>query len=294
MRRTARELLDAEGVRLNSFAIGEHRAACPKCVLNKPRVKDDALAVKIDEKGFQAHCHRCGWGAFGFYDTREAGQREAPRIEPPSVASDVTNAEDRERDRKRAFDIWTASVPIAGTPGEKYFRRRAIKAALPAHCLRFNADAWHKELGGPAPAVIAALVDVKSNTFAGIHRTWIKPDGSGKIEDVTARKMYGRAKGAAIKLTRDDAVEQGLCIGEGVETCLSLYQAGYPIWALGDADGVESFPVLAGVSLTIFADPDPRGMIAARVCATRWSEAGEDVRILAPSYDWNDWARSAA
>ena len=139
------------------------------------------------------------------------------------------------------------------------------------------------------------MIDIASNRFAGIHRTWIKPDGMGKIEGVTARKMYGRAKGAAIKLTPDLEAEMGLCIGEGVETCLSLLQAGYPIWAVGDAGGVESFPILHGVEcLTIFADPDPRGMIAARVCAQRWADAGQEARVLAPSYDWNDHARQSA
>jgi len=286
--RTIRDLLDAENVTLRLYREGEHRAACPRCALDKARRNDDALAVSIDDKGFQLKCHRCSWVAFGFYDAPAFATSPArPKPQPATRA-----AQDDGRNREWAFKIWKETIAIEGTIAEQYLRGRNINGSTP-RALRFHARCWHTDLKCGLPSMIAPLIDIRSNEFCGIHRTYLQPNGAGKITDATARKMLGRSKGAVIKLTPDAKIEIGLCIAEGIETALSVMQAGYPIWATGSADGVKEFPALAGVEcITVFSDPDPTGAAAAQACAERWTEAGREARILIPhgdrDEDWND------
>jgi putative DNA primase/helicase len=90
--------------------------------------------------------------------------------------------------------------------------------------------------------------------------------------------MLGRAKGAAVKVDADEDVTLGLHIGEGFETCLAARLAGFrPVWALGSAGAIESFPVLPAIeAITILGETDDTGANrrAVRVCAARWIEAG--------------------
>jgi hypothetical protein len=67
-----------------------------------------------------------------------------------------------------------------------------------------------------------------------------------------------------------------------------------PAWALGDAGGLRTFPVLSGIeSLTIIVDHDAAGggQRAALECSTRWTDAGCDVFRVIPDrcgHDFND------
>jgi putative DNA primase/helicase len=291
--KTARDLLAADGVKLCSYCEGEHRAACPKCAVDKLRPRDDALAVKIDDRGFQLTCHRCGWETFGFYTSKS--KRTASRPIAPGPAAPSKNTETAKIDAAR--HIWREAAPIKRTIAETYLRSRGITCPMP-NCLRFHRACWHSDLRRDMPAMIALMLDVVTNEPCGVHRTYLKPDGSGKITDGKAKKMLGRHKGAAIKLARDDDVLFGLGVAEGIETSLSLISNGFQVWALGSAGNIENFPVLSGIdALTIFADHDPAGIKAATACATRWSNAGVEARIAHPreeGRDWNDIGKVAA
>jgi putative DNA primase/helicase len=104
----------------------------------------------------------------------------------------------------------------------------------------------------------------------------------------------------AIKLDPDEDVEQGLCIGEGVETCLAGRQMGLqPVWSAVNTGSIASFPVVPGVGgLHIFKENDAGGQSAKAVetCARRWYEAGRDVIIVEADAgnDLNDELREAA
>jgi putative DNA primase/helicase len=110
----------------------------------------------------------------------------------------------------------------------------------------------------------------------------------------------GSIAGGAIKLDPNEDVEQRLCIGEGVETCLAGRQMGLrPVWSAVNIGGVASFPVLPGVDgLHIFKENDPQGQSARAVetCARRWYEAGRNVIIIEPdtAKDLNDELMEAA
>ncbi len=60
--------------------------------------------------------------------------------------------------------------------------------------------------------------------------------------------MTGPSGGAAIKLDADETCEQGVAVGEGIETVLPGRHLGFrPGWALGSAGGITAFPLLAGI-----------------------------------------------
>jgi hypothetical protein len=109
-----------------------------------------------------------------------------------------------------------------------------------------------------------------------IQRTRLAPNGQ-KI----ARKMYGPAKGAAIKIDADVNVAIGLVIGEGLGTCMAARQLGYsPAWALGSVGAVERLPVLDGVDgLTILAEAGEPSRKAVQICFERWRAAGRTVVV---------------
>jgi hypothetical protein len=101
--------------------------------------------------------------------------------------------------------------------------------------------------------------------------------------------MLGPVGGAAIKLDADENVEQGLTIGEGFETCLAARALGFrPVWALGSAQAIGAFPVLAGIdALTILGESDKNGTneVNALECARRWLSAGQEAEIVFPNVD---------
>lgn len=144
------------------------------------------------------------------------------------------------------------------------------------------------------PAMVALMVNIVTNKPTGIHRTALKPDGSGKAEmpdGTNPKKMLGRAKGAMVKLTDDSNVTNGLGIAEGIEDALTVICAGWrPVWAALSAGGIANFPVLPGVEcLTIFGDADPTGLAAAQECQARWRAAGRECPIVLPPHDGTDW-----
>ena len=132
------------------------------------------------------------------------------------------------------------------------------------------------------PAMVALLRDVRTNEPCGVHRTWLDHHGR-KV----ARRMLGRAKGAAVKLDPNDAVIRALTIGEGIETSLAARQLDCgPVWAVGSAIAIQAFPLLAGIdALSILAEHDESGANAraVEVAAERWLAGGREVFILAPA-----------
>jgi twinkle protein len=62
-----RNALNDAGIRLRSYAPGNHTTICPFCSHTRKKKTDPCLSVKIDAKGAVANCHHCGWTE-GFSD----------------------------------------------------------------------------------------------------------------------------------------------------------------------------------------------------------------------------------
>jgi hypothetical protein len=167
--------------------------------------------------------------------------------------------------------IWSETTPINGTLAERYFiehRKLNIRPIDLDHVLR-----WHASIR----AVVALMTRATSGEPCGIHRTFLDADGA-KLE----RKMLGCQ--GVVRLTPDMEVTTGLGITEGVEDGLAVLLSGWaPVWAATSAGAVGSFPVLGGIeAITVFADADEAGRLAAETCASRWRSAGLQARISHP------------
>src|SRR5215813_8699967 len=62
MMTAAQELLNANGIYLQSYDLGNHTSICPKCSHTRSRAhqKTECVSVKIDDKGPTWCCHHCG------------------------------------------------------------------------------------------------------------------------------------------------------------------------------------------------------------------------------------------
>jgi hypothetical protein len=229
------------------------------------------------------------------------GRDPASRSVQSPAASRTSNPETSKPDDaeriERALAIWSETVPLFGTAAEAYLRHRHIAPPDDVTDLRFHPRCPASE-DRRLPAMVALMRDVQSNEPRAIHRTFLKPDGTGK--DPAGKKMLGRAAGTVIKLCDDADVTLGLGLAEGIENALSLWAYGWwPVWAAGSAGAIRTFPVLDGIEeLTIFSDADDGGVgiEAARSCAIRWQASAKSVAIHKPPVgaDWNDLARSVA
>ncbi|MFN8708629.1 MAG: toprim domain-containing protein, partial [Planctomyces sp.] len=156
--------------------------------------------------------------------------------------------------------------------------------------LRFHPQCPFK--GQMHPAMIALFRDIHTGQPCGIHRTALKPDGSGKAFD-DAKAMLGRSRDAAIMLDAFDTVELGIAVCEGIESALSARYSPKlwlrPMWACGSVGAIRKFPVLPGVeTISVFADGDATGRGAARALCQRYEIAGLDFDLYEPESDKAD------
>lgn len=219
-------------------------------------------------------------------------------------ADQVAIDRDKAAKVQSAGSMWRASVPLRGSPAERYLLDRLHGFQIPAAVYDGDALRWNpaartfkrEPVPGAIGAMIALMTDPATNEPAGIHRTFL---------DVAARKLDRGMLGdkGVCRLWPDDAVTGGLSLGEGIETTISaqlLFDAA-PAWAALDAGNLAAFPVLSGIeALAIFADNDIEkrgrhaGQDAAQQCADRWLEAGREVVIRTPRQgetDFNDYLR---
>jgi hypothetical protein len=223
-----------------------------------------------------------------------AALRDRGLSEPDGLPRRDYKAEQNAADEKRTLQaklVARETIPIIGTIAETYLRGRGITCPLPVGALRFHPACWHPT-GKRLPAMVARVLG--SDAYA-VHRTFLKPDGSGKADVEPAKAMLGRCSGGAVRLT--DA-EGPLVVVEGIETALSLasdlLQVPATIWAALSTSGMKNLRLPQTPSrLTIASDGDPAGREAAHMLAERAYKLGWTVAFLhAPDgKDWNDVLR---
>jgi phage/plasmid primase-like uncharacterized protein len=124
--------------------------------------------------------------------------------------------------------------------------------------------------------------------LVGMHLTFLKPDGSGRLE----KKLAAGSKplGAAIRLYPFEAGKP-LALAEGIETALAVHQAaGWPVWACVSAGGLAAVELPAGArEVVIAADHDKAGLEAAHALARRLLSEGRKVRLATPPREGQDW-----
>lgn len=188
--------------------------------------------------------------------------------------------------------LWRGTAPARSTLAECYLRSRSIRLPPPPD-LRFAPRLRHGPTGTDWPGMVAAVRDVAGKLVA-LHRTYLRPDGSGKAPADPAKMTLGPVGGAAVRLSPPGP---RLIVGEGIESTLSAMEgAGLPGWAALSAGGIRALilpPLPSAAVVTIAADRDPVGIGAARDAAARWHGEGRTVHIALPPPPFDDWNDAA-
>jgi putative DNA primase/helicase len=205
-----------------------------------------------------------------------------PVISPTPAAPARPADDDMRRKQRRAGELLRESVPIVDTAAERYLASRGIvglPVGVDGAVLRFHPACPFGDMR--VSCMVAIMRDIRNNEPRAIYRTALTPTAE-KI----GRMALGPKTGAAVKLSSDEDVTQGLAVGEGVETVLSAMRLGFcPAWALGDAGNVRDFPLLSGIdciSIIVDNDENGTGQRAALECSRRWTEAGREVFRVIP------------
>jgi hypothetical protein len=270
------------------------------------------------------------WWAVDFLNLDRQGRADAPRRRGAiaaeqerrrldHLAAEAKAREDDEANSAHLFALWLTLPPIAGTPAEHYLRHAR---GLPLERLRAMPGAlrWaeHVEYVNQTTGEVKTWRHVmvsamtRGSAVVGLHRTYLKPDGSGKADMAKPKLMIGPVRGAAIRLASGPsglspsaAAKVGrrdpLAIGEGIETCLTAacVLPHYRVWAAGSLSfmGLLDWPECAS-AVVLMAENDygagARAAFARVEAHWRKLAKGRPVFVVASAVgsDFNDWARA--
>ncbi|WP_417729459.1 toprim domain-containing protein [Roseovarius sp.] len=245
------------------------------------------------------YCNRCGAGDGMKLAMQFTGKpfREAAKL----IDQLVGNAKvDMPRPAMTADDLQallrsTYRATTSAQPGDlvhTYLATRGVDELIYPEALRF-APKMSDGAGGVRPSMVA-IVSGQDGKAVTMHRTFLKPDGSGKAEMEAPRKlMPGKLPdGACVRLC--EYVPGGpLGIAEGIETALSasaLYEI--PVWAALNSSVLKRWRPPAGShEIAVFGDNDPDfgGQAAAFALAQRLRIQRYDVTVHLPEQEGEDW-----
>jgi phage/plasmid primase-like uncharacterized protein len=252
------------------------RGRCPACSY------DDAFSVRAGRTGrpllFCASCQD--------RDALALAVLGKPATPDPAAAADV--AADRARKQAAALRLWAGSEPVTGTIGETYLTARGIGHLATCPDLRFRGDCHHPE-AGRLPAVVALVRDAIGQPI-GVHRTYLRRDGSGKASVEPNKASLGPIWGGAVRLA---PIAAEMVVGEGIETAAAAgLLLGLPAWAAISAGNLATGLALpVGIRAVVVAvDRDPAGEKAAKQAAARWQAEGRHVRLMTPKNPGTDAA----
>jgi phage/plasmid primase-like uncharacterized protein len=161
--------------------------------------------------------------------------------------------------------------------------------------LRFLPRCRHRESGTVWPAMLAAVTIWPAVEPVAIHRTYLRPDGTGKAPVEPAKKTLGPIAGGAVRLAEPGPV---LALAEGIETALAFMTgSGLPTWAVLSAGNMARLvlpPLPLAAEIVIAADNDPPGLAAANVAARAFTAQGRRVRIVYPNKAGADFCDALA
>lgn len=199
------EFWTGAGLALGDFALVDSTLASRRWILER-RLRHDfpekrarprrghalsCLSVKDSGGRTLLTCHKSGCAAPEIFKELkgrglvsghgDAAQRPAAEIER------VRKERRAQRLKTLRFcdDIFSQAVPITGTPAETYLAGRgiAVQGQKMRETLRFHPNLKHSGTGEYHPAMVACLPGPKGEPL-GIHRTFLRSDGSSKPNKV--------------------------------------------------------------------------------------------------------------
>jgi phage/plasmid primase-like uncharacterized protein len=262
-------------------------APCPVC---QPEGRKGQNALTLADGANGRMVLDCKKSACAFLDILAAAGLRSGDYTPPDATTTAQRKAQQSADaEKRAIQakrLWLEAQPITGTIAETYLRGRGITCELP-ETLRFHRACWHGPTAKRWPAMVGA---VQGANLPAVHRTYLRPDGSGKADIEPAKAMLGGTQGGAVRLA--DGPEL-LVVAEGIETALSLVSgllhAPATVWAALSTSGIRGLHLPPTASrLTIAPDGDKPGREAANALAESAHALGWKVSLL-PAPDGRDW-----
>lgn len=132
------------------------------------------------------------------------------------------NAEETKQKIERAQAIWAKGKPIQGTLAERYLRdHRNIKGNLSQDLLHLPANG----LGKASPPALMAVAKSPAKDVTAIQLTFLDPTTANKADISVSKRSFGALIGTAVTI-QEDNTSNLLFIAEGIETALSLKEAG--------------------------------------------------------------------
>ena len=203
--------------------------------------------------------------------------------------------------RQLMREVYAQTVPVQ--PGDlvhRYLESRRIDEMIYPASLRFGAALRDGE-GGVRPCMVAMvgvygeMDDRGRQRYASMHRTFLRPDGGGKADMQSPRKMMPGElpDGACVMLSRWTH-SGAIGIAEGIETAMSASAIfGIPVWAAISSAGLAKWsPPPDAEEVVIFADNDKKfgGQAAAYALAHRLAVRRGGVSVQVPTVAGEDWA----
>jgi len=273
-------------------ALQAHRAGTNQWMARCPAHDDrePSLSIAVKNGVVLFHCHAgCEQRAViaGLRRVGALPHTDLRQLAVPGTSDSSVDESDQHRRLERAMKLWTEASPPAGTLVEVYLRSRAIEHPLSAESIRFHPSMKHPDQSS-WPCMVALMTRGVDAQPTGIHRTYLSRDGSGKAPVSRPKMMLGAAKGSCVRLS---AVATKICVGEGIETCLSGAQLSrLPAWAALSTTGVKSLDLPPVVrEAVILVDRGRPGEAAATAAATKWKAEDRTVRLAFPPPSHGDW-----
>jgi phage/plasmid primase-like uncharacterized protein len=298
----------SEAERITRALGGEWRgnsglAPCPVC---QPEGRRDQRALAISQSGGRllVHCHKsaCASVLQELKARNLADQVGGVVKKVPASELAQQRASDRRKEAMRlktAQDLFASAVSCEGTLAETYFEARGIhrlRFGKMTNTLRFHPATLHSPTNQNLPALIAQIRGPNGEAL-GVHRTYLRADGTGKADVAPAKMMLGPSAGGAVRFGPDNRV---IAVAEGIETALSVSLASrLTVWACLSTSGLKGLrlPRLPAAEVVVIAaDHDEAGLAAAAVAAGNFEMEGRAVSVIhppKPGTDFNDILRGA-
>ncbi len=276
-------------------------APCPICQ-TEGRRDQNAVSITWQNGRLLVCCQKSGCAVFpylqaqGFIEGR--GQQAAPP--DPAEAARRRQQEHQKQAQRLAMckGIFNEARTCEGTIAETYLAEvrgiEGLRFGKIKNTLRFHGNLLHSPSGKHMPAIIAQIRGPNGRAL-GIHRTYLRPDGSGKADVTPNKMMLGPSAGGAVRFGPDGPI---IALAEGIETALSVARASrLTVWATLSTSGLKGLmlppPPVAEVVI-ICADNDEAGLSAAESKAGQLEAEGRVVSIIHPPNagdDFNDVLR---
>ena len=239
------------------------------------------------------------WPAAEYRDRQPSRHPERRRYASSDRPETRARAVSDEEGLRIAFArrIWEGAANAAGTIVEAYWTEaRGLRLPIPSVIRYGEAVPYgYDKLGAPParrlPAMVA-MIEAPDGSFAGVHATYLLPDGSDKRRDLpNERLVFGCPAGGAIRLS--EAVDE-LAIGEGIESTASYMQEfGVAGWAAMNTSGVRSIilppPPVAFMVTLIGENDDGPSEKAIAVATARLRLEGRLVGSVYPAEEFKDF-----